>query len=282
MAITRSLRLAHLYPKLMNLYGDRGNILSFRERCEGRDIELRVENLGIGDPFDPVAYDLIFMGGGQDREQWRVADDLFDLKGPALTEAIEAGVPTLTVCGGYQLLGRYYQTADGKRLPGLGVYDLFTVHPGDRVKRCIGNVVATWEEGQLVGFENHGGRTYLGDAAIPLARVAAGFGNNGRDGTEGCRYRNAFGTYIHGSLLPKNPGFADYFLSLALTRKYGDGALTPLDDKMEDYAHQVAVRLALDEARQRGLPGLIKKTATASRRALALLGVGSMSGAGAA
>jgi lipid II isoglutaminyl synthase (glutamine-hydrolysing) len=258
MTVRRSLRLAHFYPKLMNLYGDRGNMLCLRQRCVARQIDVCVEEISLGDRFDPTAIDLIFMGGGQDREQWRVSDDLLQRKGAALRAAIEAGVPALTVCGGYQLLGRYYQTADGKRLPGLGVYDICTIHPGVHVERCIGNVVVSWEQGELVGFENHGGRTFLGRSTQPLGQVLAGFGNNGKDGTEGCRYRNAFGTYLHGSLLPKNPRFADFLLSIALQRKYEQSELEPLDDRVEDYAHRVAVQLALAEANPPAWAGLLR------------------------
>lgn len=248
----RCLRLAHLYPELMNLYGDRGNIRTLQHRCAARGIDLQIEELRLEDPLDAERYDLYFMGGGQDREQWRVAGDFLERKGPALREAIDADVPALTVCGGYQLLGRYYQTADGERLAGLGIYDLATVHPGEGASRCIGNLLVSWEGGELVGFENHGGRTLLGAAAVPLGRVLAGFGNNGEDGFEGCRYRNAFGTYMHGSLLPKNPHFADYLLGLALERKYGADELEPIDDRLEQRAHDLAAAQARTEAAQAG------------------------------
>jgi CobQ-like glutamine amidotransferase family enzyme len=251
----RCLRLAHLYPELMNLYGDRGNIATLRYRCAARGIALQVDELRLEDSLDAARYDLFFMGGGQDREQWRVAEDFLEHKGPALREGIEAGTPALTVCGGYQLLGRFYQTADGERLPGLGLYDLTTVHPGEGSRRCIGNLLVAWEGGELVGFENHGGRTRLGEGAEPLGRVLAGFGNNGEDGFEGCRYKNAFGTYMHGSLLPKNPGFADHLLGLALARKYGSAALTPLDDRLEQQAHRRAAGQARSEAQ--GLSGAL-------------------------
>ena len=239
-----SLRLAHLYPKLMNLYGDRGNIICLRRRCQAREIELVVDDLGLGDRLDPRLYDLIFMGGGQDREQRRVVDDLIDVKGDAIRQAVEEGVATLAVCGGYQLFARYYRPAVGDDLPGLGIFDAHTEHPGEEVARCIGNVVAEWEGGTLVGFENHGGRTYLGENARPLARVRVGHGNNGSDGTEGAVYKNAFGTYLHGSLLPKNPRFADHLLRTALRYRYGEVELGPLDDSLEDEAHAAAIRIA--------------------------------------
>lgn len=241
----RSLRLAHLYPKQMNLYGDRGNILCLRRRCAVRGIELAVDELEVGEPLDPTGYDLIFIGGAQDREQRRVAADLLAAKGEALRQSVAAGVVVLAVCGGYQLLGRYYRPAVGEDLPGLGIFDAWTVHPGPAAKRFIGNVVVRWQGVTLVGFENHGGRTFLGPAARPLARVIAGYGNNGRDGTEGAVQANAFGTYLHGSLLPKNPRFADHLIALALARKYGQGELASLDDTLEEQAHAEAVRLAV-------------------------------------
>ena len=240
-----SLRLAHLYPKQMNLYGDRGNILCLRRRCAARGIELAVDELEMGEPLDATACDLIFIGGAQDREQRRVAADLLEVKGEELRQAVAAGVAVLAVCGGYQLLGRYYRPAAGEDLPGLGVFDAWTEHPGAAAKRFIGNVVVRWQGVTLVGFENHGGRTFLGPAARPLARVIAGYGNNGRDGTEGAVQANAFGTYLHGSLLPKNPRFADHLIALALARKYGRGELRPLDDALEERAHAEAVRLAV-------------------------------------
>lgn len=238
------LYVAHLYPRLMNLYGDRGNMICLRHRCRERGIELEVDELDLGDRLDPKRYDLIFMGGGQDREQRRVAPDLLNVKGEATREAVEEGVTALAVCGGYQLFARYYHPASGDDLPGLGIFDAWTEHPGEDVPRCIGNVVAEWRGGTLVGFENHGGRTYLGAGAEPLARVRVGFGNNGEDGTEGAVYKNAHGTYLHGSLLPKNPRFADHLLLLALRRRHGEVELAPLDDCLEEAAHAAAVRVA--------------------------------------
>jgi CobQ-like glutamine amidotransferase family enzyme len=238
----RSLRLGHLYPSLMNVYGDRGNIICLRRRCRLRGIDLSVTALGLGDEIDPAAYDLLFMGGAQDREQRLVADDLRQSKGDRLREAVEAGAVFLAVCGGYQLAGRFYRGADGAELAGAGVFDLFTVHPGPKAKRLIGNLVAEWEEGSLAGFENHGGRTYLGAGCEPLARVVHGFGNDGKSGFEGARFKNAFGTYLHGPVLPKNPALADKLVALALRRKYGDARLDPLDDRLELRAHAAAGR----------------------------------------
>lgn len=254
------LRLAHLYPTLMNLYGDRGNIITLRRRCEARGIALEVDEIGLGDGFDPGAYDLIFIGGGQDREQARIARDLVERKGPGLRAAVEAGTPTLAVCGGYQLLGRSYQPGVGEELPGVGIFPIRSVHPGERAPRCIGNVVAEWEGGTLVGFENHGGRTYLEPGATPLARVRAGFGNNGEDGTEGAVLGNAYGTYLHGSLLPKNPALADRLIGLAVRRKYGEGVeLPPLDDSLETRAHTDATAVAERDAARHRRRGLLSR-----------------------
>jgi CobQ-like glutamine amidotransferase family enzyme len=240
----RQLRIAHLYPRLMNIYGDRGNIVCLVRRCRDRGFDAEVTELSLGERFDPAAHDLVFIGGAQDREQRRVADDLRSVKGEALREMIEAGGVALAVCGGHQLFGRYYREASGEQLEGLGIFNLWTEHPGPDAPRLIGNVVAEWEGGTLVGFENHGGRTYLGEGAQPLAHVRSGNGNNGKDGTEGVRYKNAFGTYLHGSLLPKNPRFADRLIELALRRRYGEGvSLASLDDAIEQRAHEAALRL---------------------------------------
>lgn len=215
-----TLTLGHLYPDQLNLYGDRGNIMTLRRRCQFRGIELRVVGLGIGDALAPDEYDMLFIGGGQDREQIPVAQDLYEIKGIGLWAAIEDDMPVLAVCGGYQLLAHYYRPAEGPDMRGLGVFDAWTIHKGAHVPRCIGDVAISWNGSTLVGFENHGGRTYLGTAK-PLGRVLKGNGNNAEDHSEGAVYRNAYGTYMHGSLLPKNPHFADYLLTLALQRKYG-------------------------------------------------------------
>jgi CobQ-like glutamine amidotransferase family enzyme len=238
------LRLTHLYPKLMNIYGDRGNIICLRRRCEARGIDFEVNELEPGDPFNASSCDMVFIGGAQDREQTLVADDLLRTKGEALRDAAEEGLSILAVCGGYQLMGHYYREADGRELPGLGILDTWTAHPGQEARRFIGNVVIEWQDTTLVGFENHGGRTYIGKNSQPLGSVVAGFGNNGKDGTEGAIYRNVFGTYLHGSLLPKNPAFADFLIALALRRQDSDVQLAPLDDKVETRAHREAVRLA--------------------------------------
>jgi len=215
-----TLTLGHLYPDQLNLYGDRGNILTLRRRCQLRGIELRVVGLGIGDALAPDEYDMLFIGGGQDKEQAPVAQDLFDMKGIGLWAAVEDDMPVLAVCGGYQLLAHFYRPAQGPDMKGLGVFDAWTLHKGADTPRCIGDVAISWNGSTLVGFENHGGRTYLGTAK-PLGKVLRGHGNNAEDHTEGAVYRNAYGTYMHGSLLPKNPHFADHLIALALERTYG-------------------------------------------------------------
>jgi len=226
-----TLTLGHLYPEQLNLYGDRGNIMTLRRRCQQRGIALRVVGLGIGDALAPDEYDMLFIGGGQDKEQAPVAQDLYEMKGIGLWAAIEDDMPVLAVCGGYQLLSHYYRPAEGPDMRGLGVIDAWTIHKGSHVARCIGNVAITWNGMTLVGFENHGGRTYLGSAK-PLGKVLKGYGNNAEDHTEGAIYRNTFGTYLHGSLLPKNPHFADYLISLAIQRKYGQELLDTTDSDM--------------------------------------------------
>jgi CobQ-like glutamine amidotransferase family enzyme len=214
-----TLTLGHLYPDQLNLYGDRGNILTLRRRCQLRGIELRVIGLGIGDALAPDEYDMLFIGGGQDKEQAPVAQDLHEMKGIGLWAAIEDDMPVLAVCGGFQLLAHYYRPAEGPDMQGLGVFDAWTIHKGARTARCIGDIAIRWNDQTLIGFENHGGRTYLGTAK-PLGKVLKGYGNNAEDYTEGAIYRNAYGTYLHGSLLPKNPHFADHLITLALQRKY--------------------------------------------------------------
>ena len=237
------LRVAHLYPRLMNIYGDRGNIMCLRRRCVARGIGFELAELGLRDRLDAGAQDLIFAGGAQDREQRVVVDDLIETKAAAIREAVESDVAVLAVCGAYQLFGRFYHDASGAELPGAAIFDLYTEHPGENARRCIGNIVAEWSGGTITGFENHGGRTRLGANARPLARVRSGYGNNGEDRGEGAVYRNAIGTYIHGALLPKNPALADHVISLALKRRHGALALAPIDDRAELRAHAAALRL---------------------------------------
>lgn len=239
-----NLNLLHLYPNILNLYGDRGNIITLRRRCEWRNLRLNVIEIGLNEAYPDVPIDLVFMGGDQDREQAVVIDDLRRNHGLELQRAVEDGVPVLAVCGSYQLLQRYYHPGDGPDLQGLGIFDAHTVHPGHDVQRCVGNIVVEWERGTIVGFENHGGRTYLEGDTRPLGQVVTGFGNNGEDRGEGARVANVFGTYVHGSLLPKNPAFADYLLELALHRRWPGHELEPLDDSLESLAHGRAVERA--------------------------------------
>ncbi len=232
-----ALRLAYLYPRLMNLYSDLGNVVCLARRCEWRDIELSVEEVDLKEKPDFEHFDLLFIGGGEDRQQTIAADDLLVYKADGLKAALAGGLVCLAVCGGYQLLAEFYKPADGDPLPGLGHFRAHTVHPGSHVKRCVGNVVARRGTSWLVGFENHGGRTVL-TGSEPLAKVTLGNGNNGRDGTEGAVEANAYGTYLHGSLLPKNPDFADHLIALALRRRGDAGPLRPLDDAAEVRARQ--------------------------------------------
>jgi lipid II isoglutaminyl synthase (glutamine-hydrolysing) len=234
-----TLRIAHLYADEMNIYGDRGNILTLRKRAEWRGIPVEIRAIGRGPAFDLSEIDLIFWGGGQDRDQELVFTDAAQHKVEPIKRAIAQGAVVLAVCGGYQLLGEYYVTAQGSKLPGLGLVDLHTV-PGPR--RNIGNIVIETSglglaPATLVGFENHSGKTYLGAGLKPLGRVVSGAGNNGEDRTEGIAQGNIFGTYLHGSLLPKNPHFADFLLERALQRQ-GVGRLKSIDDAVEMAAHQ--------------------------------------------
>lgn len=230
------MRIAHLYPDLLNLYGDRGNIMCLQYRCRQRGIQVTVDEISVGDPFDHTKYDLLFIGGGQDFEQEVLLDDLKGEKTAELKAAIEDGVPVLAICGGYQMLGQYYKTWDGKQCDFTGALDLYTV---GSEQRMIGNYMFTCDEAdcKIVGFENHSGKTYLGSGVKPLGKVLEGYGNNGEDGTEGARYKNVFASYSHGCLLPKNPKLADLILKLALERKYGKVELPPLTDEFETAAH---------------------------------------------
>ncbi len=241
-----TLRLLALYPEQMNIYADRGNMIFLRRRCEWRGIGFELAAAGPGEGFDPGAHELIYIGGGQDRDQAMVARDMVESKREALSDAVEDGAVLLAVCGGYQLLGHSYQLGE-ERLPGLGLADLETVRePGPRL---IGNVVIEADLGDgpelIAGFENHGGRTYL-HGAEPLGRVVRGHGNNGQDGHEGVRRLNMFGTYLHGPLLPKNAWLADRLIGLALARSSGSvPELEPLDDDLETAAHESARAAAM-------------------------------------
>jgi lipid II isoglutaminyl synthase (glutamine-hydrolysing) len=242
----RELRLLALYPEQMNIYADRGNMIFLRRRCEWRGIGFSYAAAGPGDGFDPAEHDLIYIGGGQDRDQLLVAEDMVRSKRDAIASAVEDGAALLAVCGGYQLLGHSYELGE-RSVPGLGVADLETVRePGARL---IGNVSIEVDLGGgprvLTGFENHGGRTRLGPDAVPLGRVLHGHGNNGRDGREGVKLLNLVGTYLHGPLLPKNAWLADHLIARALERRTGAlPELEPLPDALEAAAHDSALRAA--------------------------------------
>lgn len=230
------LKICHVYPDALNLYGDRGNILCLRRRLQWRGIGCTVTEVPLGQPDAFADYDLFFLGGGQDFEQKLLLEDLQSGKAASLKSAIADGKTFLAICGGYQLLGHYYQMADGARCAYLGALDLYTV-AGEQ--RLIGNTACRSDEaGVIVGFENHGGRTWLGEGVRPLGTVLAGGGNNGADGGEGARYNNVFASYYHGPVLPKNPAFCDVILQTALEAKYGTAALEPLEDTAEESARQ--------------------------------------------
>lgn len=232
------LKICHMYPDVLNLYGDRGNVLCMTRRLAWRGIDASVTKLPIGRRESLAGFDIVFIGGGQDFEQQVLLDDLHRGKDKEIVAAIEDGVTFLTICGGYQMMGSYYETYDHKRCDFIGAVDLYTV--GSK-QRMIGNYKFRCSEGAggsvAVGFENHSGKTWLGKGVEPLGTVLAGFGNNGEDGTEGVHYKNLFGSYSHGPLLPKNPALCDLLLLTALRRKYGVDALDPLDDAAELTAH---------------------------------------------
>jgi CobQ-like glutamine amidotransferase family enzyme len=240
------IRVGHLYPDYLNIYADRGNIAVLSARARARGHELAVRAIGIGDAVPVGEIDLFYVGGGQDREQELVAHDLA-AKGEPLREAVESGAAFLAVCGGYQLLGRSYRDVAGTELPGIGLLPLHTV-AGER--RMIGDVLldCAWAGETLAGFENHAGRTILDDGAEPLGRVVSGFGNDGSSGFEGCRHKGAYGTYLHGPLLPRNPWFADRLLEEALAHAGVEERFEPLPDELERAAHAVSAA----RARSRG------------------------------
>ncbi len=277
-----TLTIGWLYPDLMSTYGDRGNIICLVKRCEWRGMKVEIRHLGFDSDHRLLATcDLLFMGGAQDRQQQIVASDLRKNKGPVMKNMIEEGTPALFVCAAYQFMGHYYRPAQGEDISGLGIFDLHTIHPGADKPRYIGNIVVKLnpslchpepfghsersEESQgkfregsrdssprafgaqndnyLVGFENHGGRTYLGEKVEPLGKVVVGYGNNGEDGSEGAIYKNAFGTYFHGPILPKNPHLADHVIKLALEKKYDKFiSLEDLDDSLEIQANRSIVK----------------------------------------
>jgi CobQ-like glutamine amidotransferase family enzyme len=235
------LRIAHLYPDLMSIYGDRGNVLALAQRARWRDIAVEVRPYTVGTAFDADWPDLWFFGGGQDQGQDLVGVDLAGANGDALRSSLRHGAAAMTVCGGYQLLGHEYVPENAPAIPGLGVLDVRT-RAGN--VRFVGNLVAETPDGVLVGFENHSGRTYLGPKAKPLGTVVVGNGNNGEDKTEGAVQGKIVGTYSHGSCLPKNPWLADRLLTWALERRHGQQKLVPLDDREEQAASEQAARVA--------------------------------------
>jgi CobQ-like glutamine amidotransferase family enzyme len=238
--------VGHLYPDHLNIYADRGNIAVLSRRAAWRGHELSVTGIAPGEPLDPDAFDLLYVGGGQDREQALIAPDLA-ARAEAIAAAAASGTAVLAVCGGYQLLGRSYRDSGGDELPGAGFFPLHTI-AGER--RMIGDVLLECElepgvKRTLAGFENHAGRTILDEVATPLGRVVAGFGNDGESGYEGCRVGSAIGTYLHGPLLPRNPWLADWLLGQALARRLGEPPeLEPLPDELEREAHEVAAARA--------------------------------------
>ncbi len=266
--MTHQLNIAYFYPELLNLYGDHGNVMVLVQRCRWRGVDAKVTEYSINSSLPGVSSseypDLVFMGGGPDSAQTQVALDLKVKTAWFKAYAISGGVG-LYICGAYQLLGRYYQDALGNRLEGVGVFDLYTRHFGKNKPRCIGNLIAETDLipppgsvqdpnppfftrsglARLIGFENHGGRTYLGPECQSLGRVTQGGGNNGEDGGEGAVYKNSFGTYLHGPLLPKNPHLADHLIWRALTQKYPaqNIFLQALDDHLEWQAHESALSL---------------------------------------
>ncbi len=254
------LTVGYLYPSVMCHYGDRGNVITLSKRCEWRGIEVEIKHLERGDAVDADRIDLFLMGGGADSHQRLIAEDMVNVKGEAVKTAIEEGAAALMVCGGYQLWGEFYRAYDGTELPGLGMFPSYTVHRahqiGSRLRsisdaravRSVGNLAVQWEDRTLIGFENHGGRTYLRPGAQPLGRVLAGEGNNSEDGWEGCVYRNAIGTYLHGSVLPKNPALADHLIESALRRRDPGLRLEPLDDELEKRAHEGVLQRVLEQS----------------------------------
>ena len=235
------LRIAHLYPDLMSIYGDRGNVLALSQRARWRGIDAVVRSRTIGDTFEPDWADVWFFGGGQDQGQDLVGADLAGANGAALRRSVEGGAAVFSVCGGYQLLGREYVPEEGPAIPGLGILDV-TTRAGK--ERFVGNLLASSGPDTLIGFENHSGRTYLGPAATPLATVIVGHGNNGEDKTEGAVQGRLIGCYCHGSALPKNPWLADRLIGWALARRHGEVGLAPLDDTAELAARDSAAEVA--------------------------------------
>ena len=234
------LNICHIYPDLLNLNGDTGNILCMKKRLEWRGIDCEVTGMSVGDTLHAKDHDLFFIGGGQDFEQKVLLEDAEKNKRSEIKNAIEDEKVFLAICGGYQILGQYYKDYEGRQLDFMQCIDIYTIAKGD--DRMIGNVLFTCDDlgGEtIVGFENHAGRTYLGDGVRPIGKVISGYGNNGEDGTEGAIYKNVYCSYSHGPMLPKNPDFCDLLLEKALERKYGKIVLEKLHDDYEREAHRV-------------------------------------------
>ena len=261
------LNICHLYPDLMDTYGDKGNIITIRQRCAWRNIDTTLTKISVGDKLKTDEFDIFFFGGGQDKAQEIVGKDLKSKKS-TLTGSIENGAVLLSICGGYQLLQKYFKTIDGTVIDGIRLFDAYTVGSNTRmiqnllieinpdlqkeIDKAYQNTKYKIQNTNLVGFENHSGKTYLGKNLKPLGKVIKGSGNNGEDKTEGAIFKNAFGCYLHGSLLPKNPHFADYLITKALERRFGKISkaflrikLKPLDDSIEWQAHQSAIKKML-------------------------------------
>jgi len=238
------LKVCHLYPDLLNLYGDRGNIIALQKRLEWRGLGMELINISVGDKFNYNEYDIVFIGGGQDFEQEILLSDLSIEKKKNIKNSIEDGVVYLAICGGYQLLGTHYKSWDGHQFDFVGAIDIYTV---GQQKRMIGDFMFICDDPKLnnltvTGFENHSGKTYLGNSVKPLGKIVKGFGNNGEDKSAGARYKNVFCSYSHGPILPKNPMLNDYILETALKRKYGDYSLAPLNDITENDARNLIVK----------------------------------------
>lgn len=256
--------ICHLYASSMNIYGDRGNVIALAKRARWRGIDVEVRELNVGQRGDFRDVGVLFFGGGQDKEQFAVSEDLQGDTGKRLIEAVESGAGLLAICGGYQLLGEFFKTGTGETLPGISLFDAYTV-AGE--KRFIGDTVVECELGDemrnpplgprtLVGFENHSGKTYLRNGCLPLGKMVVGFGNNGEDGFEGAVYKGGIGSYLHGSLLPKNPWLTDHLIRVGLSRTEAGVHLPPLDDGAEERAHEAVI----ERIRQRGrLQSAIRK-----------------------
>lgn len=259
-----TLNICHLYPDLMDTYGDKGNITAIIKRCQWRNINTSLTPISLGDTLDPEKYDIYFFGGGQDNNQIIVGRDL-QSKASKIKKAVSSGSVLLSICGGYQLLQNYFKTNTGVKIPGIGLFNAYTQASNDRmiqnllikinpdlgaqITSCYSSIVdRRLSIDELIGFENHSGKTYLGQNLQPLGTVIIGSGNNDEDKTEGAIYKNAFGCYLHGSLLPKNPHFADYLIAKALEQRYGIVKLEPLDDSVEWQAHIQASKRARTKA----------------------------------